>query len=484
MKFMKLLLMVLVFLVSASVSYSLPEISYTNFAKTAGGGLVLSSTVDVRITIYNNGTIVYQELHSNIPTNGYGLFTVKLGTGAPITPDTYDATLAVSSLNVQAESDNGSGWRFVQISPLLNTALRNEEAAGVVTLNDAYLNGDSIDVAAGVPVTLSGTGLIQSDATIAAINLNGDKTLTTKEYVDNGIAAVANNPFLVWQDASGDLPNSKILSGEATVLNFDAPTAVMSILDNGVAESKLKMANSPSNGFIIKWDGTDMTWADPTVFTAHPVIGDGTALNPITMYTAGVNANDVLFYNGTQWTNGQVTSAMIADGTITNGDINAATKFVSVTGESGTPFDVTNGNLALDFQGTGSTTVTLDNLTHTVYIEAGIVADIPLSGAGSSLDHLILNYDATLDLNANDLSINTANSNTWTADQYLPATNAQGNNLVAAANMANAQSLNGDVVNYDATLQVTANELGFDLAHSNTWTADQYLPATNAQGNN
>ncbi|HRP01583.1 MAG TPA: hypothetical protein PLE30_02935, partial [Candidatus Kapabacteria bacterium] len=69
--------------------------------------------------------------------------------------------------------------------------------------------------------------------------------------------------------------------------------------------------------------------------------------------------------------------------------------------------------------------------------------------------------------------------NTWTADQYLPATNAQGNNLVAAANMANAQSLNGDVVNYDATLQVTANELGFDLTHQNTWlTTQSFMPAS------
>jgi len=743
MKIMKLLLIGVVFLVAVSISYAIPEISYTNFARTAGGGLVLNSTVNVRITIYNSGVTQYQEVFSGVATNGYGLFTVKLGTGVPVGPDTYDALVAVNSLNVQSETDAGDGYRFVQLSPLLNTALKNEEAAGIVTLNDAYLNGDSIEVLAGVPVTLSGTGLIQSDATIAAINANGDKTLTTKEYVDNGISIVANNPFLVWQDASADLPNSKILNGEVGVINFDASTATLSIMNDGISEPKLKMANAPANGYIIKWNGTDMTWADPTVITSHPVVGDGTVGNPITLYTTGVNANEVLFFNGTQWTNGQVTTDMIADGTITNGDINAATKFVSVTGEAGTPFDITNGNLALDFQGTGSTTVTLDQTTHTVYIEAGIVADIPLSGAGTASDHLILNYDATLDLDGNNLGFNhnhqntwlttqtfspatdepgiiidgtnatsgnalvvsgavkndynydvyfdgdfyvdgfsnffnnntaatsfaiqavaygeiaslpglpsmaqgltgiaqytgatpstnlvigtvglgqagngaisigvyggsrdenqvanvgvvghayndatgtdinhgvvgivsqlpaannemglllsmnlnsavtgvnlganandwaayfigkvkanqyvgnlqyslvdgpgiktftfnnSANatvevdydatlkidgsdmlgldlghSNTWTADQYLPASNAQGNNLVASINTADAQSLNGDVVNYDATLQVTANELGIDLDHSNTWTADQYLPASNAQGNN
>lgn len=484
MRIMKLLLIGLVFLVSVSMTYAVPEIAYTNFARTTNGNLVLNSTVDVRITITNSGSTLYQEIHNDVPTNGYGLFTVKLGTGAPVGADTYNGIIAVSTLNVQAETDAGQGYRFIQLSPLLNTALKNEEAAGIVTLNDAYANGDSIEVLPGAPVKLVGTGLIQSDATIAAINANGNKTLTTKQYVDAADALIQSNPFLVWEPAGADLPNAKVLNGETNVINFNAATANLSILNDGISEPKLKMANNPSNGYIIKWNGTDMTWADPTVITAHPVVGDGTVGNPITLYKTGVNANDVLFYNGTQWTNGQVTSAMIADGTIANGDINNATEFVSVTGEAGTPFAITNGNRVLDFQGTGSTTVTLNQATHTVYIEAGIVADIPLSGVGSSSDHLKINYDATLDLNGNSLSINTGNSNTWTADQLLNATAAQGNNLVAALNLANNQSLNGDVVNYDATLKVTANELGFDLAHSNTWTANQLLPATLAQGNN
>jgi len=491
MKLLKLLIIGMIFILSIANTFAIPEISYTNFARTAGGGLVLNSTVNVRITIFNGGVQVYQEIHSGVPTNEFGLFTVKLGQGTPVGPDTYDGLVANTNLNVRSESDDGGGYRFIQLSALLNTALKNEEAAGAVTLNDAYTNGQDIDVLAGFPVYLKGTGLIQSDATIAAINANGNKTLTTKQYVDAAIAAIFPLPPLTEGAGLEILPGHQYDGtstqsvgikdlGVTTAKIADAAVTTVKILDDAVTEPKLKMANSPVTGYIIKWNGTDMTWSDPTVFTSHPVVGTGTALDPITLYTTGVNNDDVLYYNGSQWTNGKVTSGMILDGTINNNDINNSTIFVQVTGESGTPFNVTNGNRILDFQGVGNTTVSLDNTTHTVYIEAGIVADIPLSGAGTALDHLILNYDATLDLNGTALSINTGNSNTWTANQFLPATNAQGNNLVAAINVADPNSLNADVLKYDNTLQVVANQLGFNHEHYNTWLSTQtFNPNTN-----
>jgi len=517
---MKLLLIGLVFLVSVSMTYAVPEIAYTNFARTAGGGLVLESTVDVRITIFNSGTQVYQEIFTAVPTNGYGLFTVKLGTGTPVGPDTYDALVAVNTLNVQAETDDGNGYRFVQLSPLLNTALKNEEAAGIVTLNDAYLNGDSIEVLPGAPITLTGTGLIQSDATIAAINANGDKTLTTKEYVDAGIANVADNPFLVWEDASAELPNSKILNGETNVIDFDATTATLSILDDGISEPKLKMANDPLNGYIIKWNGTDMTWVDPTVFTAAPVSGDGTAGNPITldynwpMFLNGINLDleydatllvdaadglGINLANPNSWTGKQTFAEVdINGGTIDNTVIGATTPaagtfttlVVNTTANVGTDLtvggntttgslDVTNdatvgGNL--DVTGTTTSALFIGETNFDIQDGAGI-ADFTFNNLADAV--VSVDYDATLKIDGADkLGIDLAHSNTWTADQYLPATNTQGNNLVDVINEATDMTLEADVLMYDATLEVNSNELGFNHDHQNTWLTTQSFRPT------
>ncbi len=95
MKILKLLLIGVIFLISVVMTYAIPEISYTNFARTAGGGLVLNSSVDVRVTIFNGGLQAYQEIHTAVPTDEFGLFTVKLGLGTPVGEDTYDALVAV-----------------------------------------------------------------------------------------------------------------------------------------------------------------------------------------------------------------------------------------------------------------------------------------------------------------------------------------------------------------------------------------------------
>lgn len=60
----------------------------------------------------------------------------------------------------------------------------------------------------------------------------------------------------------------------------------------------------------------------------------------------------------------------------------------------------------------------------------------PLTGGDLLVNNPVLgiSYDATLDLNGSDLSINTGNANTWTATQALPATAAQGDNLIASVN--------------------------------------------------
>lgn len=305
------ILFISIMLIAATVfSYAVPETMYTNFARTAGGALVLHSTVDVRITIFDGAVMQYQEEFVNIATNGYGLFTVKLGTGTPIGPDTWDGLVAKPSLNVQAETDDGGGYRFIQLSPLVQTALKNKEAASIVTLNDAYLNGDTIDVQPSEPITLTGTGLIQSDVSIAAINANGDKTLTTKEYVDDAISAIFPLPAITegygieilpghqWDGTSTQsvgirdtsITNVKInnatelLAVEAlgTGATAGTDTGVLSIKNDdrnlkfrGVGNTKVTR-----NANTILIDGAD-NWGTQSVVATAPLYGNGTSADPL-----------------------------------------------------------------------------------------------------------------------------------------------------------------------------------------------------------
>jgi hypothetical protein len=91
-------------------------------------------------------------------------------------------------------------------------------------------------------------------------------------------------------------------------------------------------------------------------------------------------------------------------------------------------------------------------------VNRNINTTTPLSGGGDlSADRtLVLNYDATLTLNGSNLSINLANPNTWTATQTLPATAAQGNNLIASVN-AGSTSINDARLSSNVALRNNAN---------------------------
>ncbi|MCX7737382.1 MAG: hypothetical protein N2319_11815 [Candidatus Kapabacteria bacterium] len=94
-------------------------------------------------------------------------------------------------------------------------------------------------------------------------------------------------------------------------------------------------ANLSTNGYVLTWNNTtgSMEWAVPaaTVVTSMPIIGNGSATQPVTLNTAGVGANMLYVFNGTSWqpnfiqtasiADGAVTSLKIADGTIITADL-------------------------------------------------------------------------------------------------------------------------------------------------------------------
>ncbi len=313
MKKFHILIFGVIFFMATSLTQALPEIFYTNFARTTGGGLVLNSNVDVRITIFDGATEVYKETHAGITTDEFGLFTVPVGGGAPVIPFNsamYDALIASNNLNIYAESDAGDGYRFIELRSLLSTALRNAEVQGIVTLQSAYDAGNEIEVVVGFPVDLTGTGLIQSSATLADINTNGPSTLTTKEYVDDAIAAIFPLPHITEGDAIEILPDG-YYDGQTTQsigvadntitnvkINDNAEFAEVVALGDGFAEGTdvgswsvtnsnrvlnfagVGLTNVTRDGNNILIDGSD-NWGMQVVESDATLLGDGTVGNEL-----------------------------------------------------------------------------------------------------------------------------------------------------------------------------------------------------------
>ncbi len=115
-----------------------------------------------------------------------------------------------------------------------------------------------------------------------------------------------------------------------------------------------------------------------------------------------------------------------------------------------------------------------NTINNTVQAGNDIVAALNAPATAKSLNADVLNYDATLGVTSHVLGIALAHANTWTGDQTLPADATQAAALVSSINAStSAKSLNADVLDYGSTLKVGSHVLDIDLTHANAWTAAQ-----------
>ncbi len=371
MKKMQTILIGIILMLAVNFASALDNVSYTNFARTSGGQLITDGTNQyILISIEHLGTKVYEEKHQVIP-NSFGLFSVKIGTGTPVAPYTAATYVGlpgggqdVAKYQLKVEiSSTDANYYFLAQTMMTNTALVDQQAAGVVTLNDAYTNGDSINVEAGRIVTFAGTGLAQAIISNVDLDAANDYTLVTKGYVNAADEALAAEPYLTYA-TSTLLTNEKVLNGETDVLAFNAGTATMSVVaggivttklaDNAVTEPKLAMFNNAALGYVIKWTSNGLEWVDPTVNTSAPVSGDGTIGAPITLdyvmpfiltgddldleYDAtllvdGTNGLGINLANPNTWTATQTFETVGGPSLVVNGTVGDANLEVDVTGD-------------------------------------------------------------------------------------------------------------------------------------------------------
>ena len=94
--------------------------------------LLTNQTLEVRFTILRGGIEVYKETHS-VTTDGFGLFTVRIGQGFPISGSFPGIDWGAGSHGLKVEINNGNGFVDLGTTSMVSVpyALYADKAATV-----------------------------------------------------------------------------------------------------------------------------------------------------------------------------------------------------------------------------------------------------------------------------------------------------------------------------------------------------------------
>jgi hypothetical protein len=236
------------------------------------------------------------ELDATAPTTSQVLS--YNGTGlAWITPTNGDVTGVTAEGGLTGGGDAGNVSVSVQDQGITNAKL-GTDAVDSRVIDDGSVT--TADLAPGAAVTsLTGGGE----------TLKGDLSLAT---TGNASLAVSGTTLTIGASGLASVARDSTLTGTGTV--GDA----LGLADGGVAESKLNASNTPLDGQVLSYGGSDtFTW----VPSSSPVTTDGTTLTGDGDGTALQIADDGV--GALQIGTGAVGTDEVADSSITAADLNA-----------------------------------------------------------------------------------------------------------------------------------------------------------------
>lgn len=188
---------------------------------------------------------------------------------ATSTPDATTATKGV----VQLAGDLGGTADAPTVPGLAGKANTSHTHA----ITDTTGLQAALDGKADETVTVSGSTSLTGGGDLTAnrtISLVGDAATpgNSRYYGTDGAGAKGFHPL-----PAGDPTMGGDLTGTASNAQIAAGAVGPNELANdSVTEPKLDAANSPSNGQVLSWNGTNFTWITPTSSTGY-VQGDGIA---------------------------------------------------------------------------------------------------------------------------------------------------------------------------------------------------------------
>ena len=167
--------------------------NYQAIARDASGNPIVNTAMPVRITIQSEqtgGTIFWQELHSSVTTNDFGMLTLVVGQGtreAGTAATFADIDWSVTPKYIKTEIDYG-GWKDMGVSPLWSVpfAMRANSSASEKWLQagaNIYHNAGKVGIWTSNPLTAltitenNNTGITYP---LYIQNASGDWTATEK----------------------------------------------------------------------------------------------------------------------------------------------------------------------------------------------------------------------------------------------------------------------------------------------------------------
>lgn len=223
------------------------SLNYQAVARDANGNVLASQSIDMRMTILNGATTLYQETHNDSTTN-HGLINLVIGDGTPVNGTFADIDWSLGQYDVKVELDIGSGYVDMGTSPL-------ESVPYALYANSAdtakvALTAENVFWKSGPTTSISYTDTATAgDGWVVGVNRFKDP-VAGQHMLRLTTPANPANDFQFIHMRSGKFASDEVASiGGDGVASFSGMNATDTIGDNGTA---------PPGGFYA--DNAPMAW--------------------------------------------------------------------------------------------------------------------------------------------------------------------------------------------------------------------------------
>ena len=265
----KLLIFLVLIALIVSASAQVPQkMSYQAVIRNSNKVLITNKTVSMIISILQNNTPVYVELHTAM-TNDNGLVTVEIGNGIVLSGTFAGIDWSAGSHYIKTETDptGGSDYSIVGQSELLSVPYALYAGNGSSTsgtnalLDDAAISTTKTWSSSKISEELSLKNYIPSLST----KMSGDATMDTA-----GVVTISNNAITSNKIMDGSIGNADLDKSNIPLSGFGIPTAAISM-----GGFKLTNVGAPTNNK----DAANKKYVDDAMASFSPVMSLDAAQN-------------------------------------------------------------------------------------------------------------------------------------------------------------------------------------------------------------